>query len=199
MPEIFNYLTVDASAEGIYSEKGSKFIACIFPIETEAEVKSHLDNIKKKYPKANHYCYAYEIGPSNNFCKIHDDGEPNGTAGRPIHGQIKSKKLCNVLIIVVRYFGGTLLGTGGLTNAYKNAAAEVISKCITKIKIMTNTLNLNFYFDQLNEVMKITKQKDVLIVTKELQNECFMTINYPQELNNKIMKQLDKITGLRYH
>lgn len=191
-----SYITFAAYAEGIYTEKGSKFIACAFPVSNENEVQEALLQVKEKYPKARHYCFAYQL--QNDFYKTSDDGEPSGTAGKPIHNQLRSHQLSDALIVVVRYFGGVLLGSGGLVAAYKTATAEAIQNASLITKLQEDSLTFSFYFTELNEVMKIAKQKSVEIVAKKIENECELSLRYPRHLATKILKQLDKVSGLRF-
>jgi uncharacterized YigZ family protein len=191
-----SYITFAAYAEGIYTEKGSKFIACAFPVSNENEVQEALLQVKEKYPKARHYCFAYQL--QNDIYRTSDDGEPSGTAGKPIHNQLRSHQLTDALIVVVRYFGGVLLGSGGLVAAYKTATAEAIQNASLITKLQEDSLTFSFYFTELNEVMKIAKQKSVEIVAKKIENECELSLRYPRHLATKILKQLDKISGLRF-
>ena len=197
MPDNYSYLTIEKDSEGIYTEKGSRFIACAFPVNSEEEIKRKLELVKKKYIKAGHYCFGYQLGLDKVF-RINDDGEPSGTAGKPIHGQIRSNELSDVLIVVVRYFGGTLLGAGGLINAYKTAAAEALANSTIITKTLMETLHISFYFTELNEIMKIAKQKNVSIVEKRIENECTMALTFPKSDEEKLRKQLDKVSGLRF-
>ncbi len=198
MTATFSFLSIEKAAEAIYTEKGSKFIACAFPVGSEKEVKENIALIKKKYSKANHYCYAYQLGSEKANFRLNDDGEPSGTAGKPIYGQIRSHELSDVLIVVVRYFGGTLLGSSGLIRAYKNAASEALLNALIITKTSMETVHISFYFSELGEIMKIAKQKNVTIVEKIIQNECTMTLSFPKAEETKIRKQLDKISGLRF-
>ncbi|MBL0048610.1 MAG: YigZ family protein [Bacteroidetes bacterium] len=198
MQDDFSYLSIAAAAEGVYTEKGSKFIGCAFPFSSESELKNQLDFVKKKYIKARHYCYAYQIGGETSNYRINDDGEPSGTAGKPIHGQIRSNELSDILIIVVRYFGGTLLGASGLIHAYKTAAAEAIKNSEIITKTPMETVHISFYFSELNEIMKIAKQKNVSILDKQIQNECTMALSFPKSDEVKLRKQMDKVMGLRF-
>lgn len=196
--ENYSYLSLAQAVEGIYTEKGSKFIACAFPIDSEKEVKEHIEFVKKKYIKARHYCYAYQLGYEKNHYRVNDDGEPSGTAGKPIHGQIRSFELSDVLIVVVRYFGGTLLGASGLIHAYKTAAAAAIENASLLTKTPMETVRISFYFAQLNEIMKLSKQKNIRVIDKQIENECSMTLSVPKGEEEKLKKQLDKISGLRF-
>src|ERR1044072_5198405 len=155
-PEFF--YTIDKTVTAEYKDRGSKFIAYTYPIQSVDDFKKSLEAIKKEHPKATHHCFAYRIGLDNNTYRVSDDGEPSGTAGKPILGQIDSKKLTDILIIVVRYFGGTLLGVPGLVNAYKSSAAMVLQLTPIIRKVIEVPYSLQFDYTQMNEVMTIVKQ-----------------------------------------
>src|ERR1039457_99392 len=161
------YQTIAVPAEGIFKDKGSKFIAYIFPVNSEAEIKEIIVKLKKEHHTARHHCYAYRLMPDKSVFRSNDDGEPSGTAGKPILGQIQSNDLTNVLIVVVRYFGGTLLGVSGLIKAYKSSALDAINNS----EIIVKTINQNFEilssYDQLNDVMRIIKQENLKIINQE--------------------------------
>jgi uncharacterized YigZ family protein len=165
---IFSYKTIEGPAEGFYKEKGSKFISLAFPVDSHEEIKTKLDDTKKKYFDARHHCYAFMIGPSKNNFRASDDGEPNHSAGDPILGQIRSKELTNILIIVVRYFGGTKLGVGGLIQAYRSAAEDALKKAIIVEKEVYKLIELNYPFSSTPEVMKLIKDLEL-----ELQSQSF--------------------------
>ena len=153
-----SYKTIEKTAEGYITERKSKFISYVIPVESEDEVKPILEEYRKKYYSARHVCWAYMLGSSREEFRTNDDGEPSGTAGRPILGQINSYELTNVLILVVRYFGGTLLGTGGLVKAYKEAAAAAIENAKIIEKTVDDTFILHFDYSLLNEVMRKLNQ-----------------------------------------
>lgn len=167
-----NFKTIKASSEGIYKEKGSKFLSFALPVTTMDEIKNLLDEYRKKYFDARHVCYAYVSGADKSGFRSNDDGEPSGTAGRPILGQIHSRDLTNVLVIVVRYFGGVLLGTGGLVTAYKEAAANALNEAEIVEKQVTIMYNLHFPYLQMNNVMKIIKDLDLKILQQQFELEC---------------------------
>lgn len=157
------YHSIAAESEGIYREKGSKFIAIAIPVTDEAEVKSVLDNIRKKYFDATHHCYAYRIGFKNQLYRINDDGEPSGSAGKPIYGQILSKELYDLLIVVIRYYGGTKLGVAGLIQAYRTAAQEALSNATVIEKVLMAKYELYFEYPLMNEVMRALKEEGAKI------------------------------------
>jgi uncharacterized YigZ family protein len=158
------YQTIAVPAEGIFKDKGSKFIAYIFPVISEAEIKEIIVKLKKEHHTARHHCYAYRLMPDKSVFRSNDDGEPSGTAGKPILGQIQSNDLTDVLIVVVRYFGGTLLGVSGLIKAYKSAALDAINNSEIIIKTINETIEITCTYEQLNNVMRIVKQENLIIL-----------------------------------
>lgn len=159
------YFTVKFSHQIILKERGSKFLAFIFHVTSESDIKNQLDLIKKEHPAANHYCYAWRLGADKSAFRAYDDGEPNNTAGKPILGQIQAHDLTNVLIVVVRYFGGTLLGTGGLIQAYKTSAAQVIAGAHIFEKFILFEYQINFNEENINLVMRILKDNQAKIIS----------------------------------
>jgi uncharacterized YigZ family protein len=155
------YFTIASVSEGTYKDRGSKFIAYAFPVYSESEVKEKITLLKKEHFNAVHHCYAYRLGVDKSAFRANDDGEPSGSAGRPILGQIQPKDLTNVLIVVVRYFGGTLLGVPGLIAAYKGAAAEAISNASIIEKQIMEVYELNFGYNSMNDIMKLLKEKEL--------------------------------------
>lgn len=155
---IDSFLTIKEPAEGLYKEKGSKFIALAFPVNSEERAKEILASVKKEHFSARHWCYAWRLGAEKKLFRSNDDGEPSGTAGKPILGQIIAADVSDVLIIVVRYFGGTLLGTGGLITAYKSAAADALKNAKLVTKYVTKNLRVTFDTEYTNEVMRRLKE-----------------------------------------
>lgn len=190
------YKTIEKSSEIIYKDKGSKFIGIIFPVETDAQVKDCLLKLKKEHPTANHHCYAYVLGADKSSSRANDDGEPSYTAGKPIMGQIQSHDLTNVLIVVVRYFGGTLLGVSGLISAYKNTAAEVIKQSQIIEKHILFYYKVTFNFEQLNEVMKLIKAFDCKISAQEFDTICKLSFSIKKSVSQSCEEKLNKIEGL---
>lgn len=173
-----SYKTIEkASKETLFKEKSSKFFGYAFPVYNEEDVKEHLDDLRKKHHSARHFCYAYQIGIEDIKFRANDDGEPNNSAGLPIYGQIQSFEVTNILIVSVRYFGGTKLGVGGLISAYKTSAqitleaSEIIEKTIDVL------FKINFQYDMMNKVMRIIKEKDITIVNQKLELDCEYTIS----------------------
>jgi uncharacterized YigZ family protein len=156
LPQTYN--TISQSGRAEFTDRGSKFIGCALPMHNAAELKNLLNSIKDEYKKANHYCFAWRLGTDGNNSRASDDGEPSGTAGRPILAQIDSRGLTNLLVVVVRYFGGTLLGTQGLIHAYKTTASLVLQVTPVLTQDITATYTLHFDYTRLNEVMRITRQ-----------------------------------------
>ena len=164
---IFSYLTIEGSSEGSYKEKGSKFLGFAYPVQSEDDVKSKIQELKKKYFDARHHCFAYVLGADKKRFRAFDDGEPNHSAGDPILGQIRSNDLTNVLIVVVRYFGGTKLGVGGLISAYKRAAEECIGNAIIVEREVTEEIKLSYEFSASAEVMRLVKEFDIIIRSQD--------------------------------
>lgn len=192
--EIYN--TIDKTGMAETRERGSRFIAHAFPIETVDDFKVALESIKKQHPKASHHCFAYRIGLDNNIFRISDAGEPSGTAGKPILGQIDSKSLTNVLIIVVRYFGGTLLGVPGLINAYKTAAALVLQVTPVIQRPIEVNYELHFDYTQMNDVMMVVKQMNCTIHQQEMQLFCTMRIGIPKAKVKEAIYRIEDIRGV---
>lgn len=166
------FLTLGKESVGIYKEKGSKFLSFADPISTEEDIKPILDSLKKKYNDARHHCYAYIVGKDQAIFRANDDGEPNHSAGDPILGQIRSHGLTNVLIVVIRYFGGTKLGVGGLIKAYKEAAGEAIGTNEIIEGIRTSEISFTFDYSHTNEVMRIIAMYDMEIFSQSFQSVC---------------------------
>lgn len=163
------------SSEGLYKEKGSKFIAYAFPVFSEDDVKERLEEIRKKEYAARHHCYAYTLNPNKSAWRANDDGEPANTAGKPILGQIQSKDLTNILIVVVRYFGGVKLGVGGLITAYRAAAADALEDITIEKRFVKELYEVHFQYPQMNEVMRLLKDKSLDLVNQDFQTDCKLT------------------------
>lgn len=191
-----SYKTVVSTAEGYITEKKSKFIAHIFPVKSADEVKEIVEEQRKRYYDARHVCWAYMLGWERNDSRSNDDGEPSGTAGRPILGQINSAELTDVLITVVRYFGGTLLGTGGLIKAYKEAAAEAIANAEIVEKTVDDTIDIAFDYILLNEVMRVLKQFDEVKWTQDFTGSCRMRLEIRRALSPQLTHMLTSIYGV---
>ena len=191
------YKTITSLAEGIYTEKRSKFIAIAIPVRTLEEVKQHLETYQKKYYDARHVCYAYMLGHERLNFRANDNGEPSGTAGKPILGQINSNELTDILIIVVRYFGGIKLGTSGLIIAYKAAAAEAISSATIIEKTVDDDITVAFEYPFMNDVMRIVKEEEPEILEQAYDMDCIMKLRIRRSMMPKMRARLEKVETLR--
>jgi uncharacterized YigZ family protein len=187
------YKTITENAEGVYREKGSKFIALAFPVSREKEITEILQETKKKYHDARHHCYAYILGADKSALRINDDGEPSGTAGRPIYGQLCSKDLTDILVIVVRYFGGIKLGVGGLINAYKIATQDALANSTIIEKPIEESYKVIFPFLEMNKVMSLLKSDRVTILSQSFNNECVIEFSIHKSAANRIVALLKPI------
>ena len=186
------YKTIIEPSEGIYTEKRSKFIAIALPVRTLDEIKMHLETYQKKYYDARHVCYAYMLGAARKDFRANDNGEPSGTAGKPILGQINSNELTDILILVVRYFGGIELGTSGLIVAYRTAAAEAIAAAEIEERTVDEDITVAFEYPYLNGIMRIVKEDTPLIVSQKFEMDCEMTLRIrkgeAEKLKNRLLK-----------
>jgi uncharacterized YigZ family protein len=190
------YRTIEVPAEGVYKEKGSKFIAYAFPVSYESQIREISARLKKEHHSARHHCFAWRLGSEHQTFRVNDDGEPSGTAGRPILGQIHHHELTDILVIVVRYFGGILLGSSGLTNAYKQAAADVLTKSVIVEKIIESTIAINFDYLVMNDLMMVLKEFQLEIKESHFDLSCSMKIKVRKRLMNTVMERLGKIGQL---
>jgi len=193
-----SFHTITTPTEGIYKEKGSKFLAFSMPVENSEQVKELVKTFKKDYYDARHVCYAYMLGAERKEWRANDDGEPSGTAGRPILGQINSRGLTNILVVVVRYFGGILLGTGGLTVAYKEAAADALNQAEIIERTVDCEMTIHFAYSIMNSVMRIVKETNALILAQGYENDCFMKLSIRKQEENFLKGKLIKIDGLHF-
>ncbi|MBQ9286555.1 MAG: YigZ family protein [Bacteroidaceae bacterium] len=191
------YRTIAAPAEGQVTEKRSKFLAFAFPVTTVEEVKELVDAHAKTYYDARHVCYAYMLGHERLVFRANDNGEPSGTAGKPILGQINSNELTDVLIIVVRYFGGVKLGTSGLIQAYKAAAADAIAAATIIEKTVDEKISFTFEYTLMNQVMRIVKEEEPAILAQTFDNDCQMTLSIRASLMPRLRQRLEKVDGVR--
>lgn len=187
------YLTISSVSEALYKDKGSKFYAFAYPVQTVEQIKEILAEKRKEYYDARHVCYAYMLGYERNVFRANDDGEPSGTAGRPILGQINSSNLTDILIIVVRYFGGTLLGTSGLIQAYKTSAAEAIAAATIEERIVEKTFVSKFGYQDLNAVMRIMKDFDLAIVNQIQEMDCTLYFRIRLGDIERVRDRFDKL------
>lgn len=187
------YKTITEISEGIYTEKRSKFIAIAIPVRTIDEIKTHLEYYQKKYYDARHVCYSYMLGHERKDFRANDNGEPSGTAGKPILGQINSNELTDILIIVVRYFGGIKLGTSGLIVAYKAATVEVIENSTIIEKTVDEIIKVSFEYPFMNDIMRIVKEDEPEILSQSYDMDCIMTLRIRQSLMPKLRARLEKV------
>jgi uncharacterized YigZ family protein len=190
------YRTVKSLSEGCYTEKRSRFLSFAMPVKTADEVKETVMQYRKKYFDARHVCWAYMLGAERNIFRANDDGEPSSTAGRPILGQINSNSLTDVLVIVARYFGGIELGTGGLTAAYRTAAARAIAAAQIEICTVDETLGIRFEYPHLNSVMRIVKEEQPHILSQSFDTQCSMTLRIRKSRFEKLKNRLLKVETL---
>lgn len=190
------YKTIREPSQGIFRDRGSKFIGYAYPIRSEDEVKAIIQQLKSEHPKARHHCWAMRLSPDRSVFRINDDGEPSGTAGRPILNTLLSHDLTQVLVVVVRYFGGTLLGVPGLIHAYKTAAHEAILAAELIEKTINDQYSLRFEYLQLNEVMKVVKDENLVIISQQMDNSCDLVVEIRQSEVNKLIGQFEKIPNL---
>jgi uncharacterized YigZ family protein len=190
------YKTIVQPSKGIFKAKGSKFLAFAYPISSVDEVKQHLDTLRKEYFDARHHCYAYAIGINREHYRTNDDGEPSGTAGKPIYNQILSSNLTNILIVVVRYFGGTLLGTSGLINAYKSASVDSIKNAEITEKTDCELITIRFDYVLLNDLYKILRTKGIEIKKQDLNSICEFDIEIRKTLFEQTLVKLGKINKI---
>lgn len=190
------YKTINGVSTGIYKDKGSKFIAAAYPVSQEDEIRSILEEVRKEHHDAKHHSYAYMLGEKGLIWRANDDGEPSGTAGRPILGRIKSYGLTNVLVIVSRYFGGTLLGVSGLINAYKTAAESALANAEIIDHVILQTYEITYPWDAMNDVMKIIKEENINQAEHHFDTGCRIVIRFRSSSAEKIKARLSRIEGL---
>lgn len=191
------YRTIRDLSEGYYTEKRSRFLSFALPVRTPDEVKTQVDAYRKKYYDARHVCWAYMLGPDRTAFRANDDGEPSSTAGKPILGQINSNNLTDILIIVVRYFGGIELGTSGLIVAYRTAAAEAITAAHIEERTVDETITITFEYPHLNSVMRIVKEDKPDVLAQSFELTCEMTLRIRQSCMDALKSRLLKVDSLR--
>lgn len=189
------YLTVKNVSESVFRDRGSKFIGIVIPVNSEIDIKAELEQIRKKYYDATHHCYAFRLNADKSVYRSNDDGEPSGTAGKPILGQIQSKDLTNVLIVVVRYYGGTKLGVSGLINAYKTAARDAIEVNLIIEKTVQDIYEIQFEYSQMNEVMKCLKDSNITLISQQFDNHCLIEFSVRRMLSGRFEDLLSKINN----
>ncbi|MBR4994898.1 MAG: YigZ family protein [Alistipes sp.] len=190
-----SYLTVEGNAEALFKEKSSKFLCYAFHIETEEEVASHLERLRKQYYDATHHCYAWRLGSFGERFRANDDGEPSSTAGKPILGQMLSREITNCLIVVVRYFGGTKLGVPGLIAAYKESAAAALDASVIVERTVDTRINIEFSYIVMNDVMRIVKEEQPVVESQTFDNLCSMVLSVRNSKADKVLGRLRKVDG----
>ncbi len=190
------YKTIEGPSEGIFRDRGSKFIGLAYPIRTEEETKDIINRLRSEHPKARHFCTAFRLTPDRSVFRVNDDGEPSGSAGRPILNTILSADLTNILVVVVRYFGGTLLGVPGLINAYKTATAEALQTASIIEKTVNDVYRLRFEYLQMNDVMKIIKDEGLPVLAQQFDNSCLVETEIRQAQVNGVLAKFDKVPNL---
>ncbi len=190
------FFTISFPCEGLFKERNSKFYYFAFPVDTEDQIKENLAKLRKTYFDARHHCFAWVLGKNGDHFRAFDDGEPNHSAGDPILGQIRSKSLTNILIVVVRYFGGTKLGMSGLIQAYKTAAALVIENSEIIQKQVLAELEIQFPYVSMNEVMKLVKYYDLQITSQEMNLDCIIRLAFREGIRESVLSGLKEVKGL---
>lgn len=194
--DALSFLTLGQESSAEFSDRGSRFIGYAFPVLDEEAFKERLKELKKEHPKAVHHCFAYRIGLDGNRFRASDDGEPSGSAGRPILGQIDSRKLINTAVVVVRYFGGTLLGVPGLINAYKTAATFALQVGPSVERPIEDEYEVEFDYTLMNEVMTVVKRHSCSVIRQEMQLFCLLRIGIPRRSRIECVSQLENIRGV---
>lgn len=192
------YKTIESLSQGIFKEKGSKFIALAYPVSEQTDIKVIVDKLKKEHHEARHHCYAWMLGVERTNWRVNDDGEPSGTAGKPILGQINTAGLTNILIVVIRYFGGTLLGVSGLINAYRTSASEAIKNASIVEKTLHQYYKITFPYIAMNDVMKVLKEEHIAYLEQHFDTECSMVIHFRILMKDKIITRFSRVDGVQY-
>ncbi len=188
-----SYKTITSIGEGYYTEKRSKFLAFAHHVETPEEAMEIVDSYRRKYHDARHCCYAYMIGADRSTFRANDDGEPSSTAGKPILGQINSNELTNIVICVIRYYGGVNLGTGGLIVAYRTAAADAIQHCVVEERLVEEEIKFSFSYSMMNSVMRVVKEMGARIVAQNFQEHCELSLAIRKSLADEMRARLEQI------
>ena len=191
------YKTIAQPAEALFKDKGSKFLAYAYPVQGEEQIREHIQHLKKEHHSARHHCYAWRLGADKTLSRANDDGEPSSTAGKPILGQIQSFDLTDVLIVVVRYFGGTLLGVSGLINAYRESARLVLQEAEIVEKLVEDTLIVTFDYGVMNDVMKVFKEENLEQTVSDFDLRCTLKTLVRKRESARVCERLRKIEGVR--
>ena len=190
-----SFKTIARAAETTYRQLSSKFLTYAYPVETEAEIKEYLDALRKRWYDATHHCYAWRLGPHGEQFRANDDGEPSSTAGKPILGQLLSNEVTNILVVVVRYFGGTKLGVPGLIAAYKESTAQVLAECEIVERTVDIVVEVSFSYIAMNDVMRIVKDMQPRVVDQVFDNLCTMTLSIREGDSEQLIGRLEKVEG----
>ena len=191
------YKTIDNEANGLFKDRGSRFIAKAIPVTSQEEIKTRLAELRKEYHDARHHCYAWVLSPDRQTWRVNDDGEPSGTAGKPILGQINSRELTNILVVVIRYFGGTLLGVSGLINAYRSAASDALGNAMVIERHLVERWTLSFPYESMNDVMKVLKEEDCSQSAHSYSGQQVdLEISFRSSRSEHVTGRLGKINGL---
>ena len=190
------FLTISSESTGVYKDKGSKFLAFAYPVSSEEEVKEKVDFLRRKYFDARHHCYAYRLGADGGRYRANDDGEPANSAGKPILGQLAARGVTNVLVVVVRYFGGILLGVGGLVQAYKQAAADALDNAGIVTDVVTESYQLTFAYPDLNRVQKVVKDMNIECFGQDFNLNCAMKVKVKKSLAEEMKKRFETVETL---
>jgi uncharacterized YigZ family protein len=191
------YQTIEKPTESIFRDRGSKFLGFAYPINSDNDIKGIVAKLKAQHPKANHHCWAMRLGTDRSVYRVNDDGEPSGTAGRPILNILLSKDVTNILVVVVRYFGGTLLGVPGLINAYKVATEEALKLAVIIQKTVNDIYTIKFDYLQTNDVMRIIKEENLPVLEQQFDNDCRMQLSIRKMQVEQVLGKLGKVTGLK--
>jgi uncharacterized YigZ family protein len=194
--EQVTYRTIKQQTQGLFRDRGSKFISYAFPVKGEEDIKQILENLRKDYHDARHHCYAWMLGAQKENFRANDDGEPSGTGGRPILGQIQKHELTDILIVVIRYFGGILLGTGGLINAYRSAAADAIQQAEIITMTVDDLYEISFPYVAMNDVMKTVKEEEAEQLEQDFDMECRIRVRLPRNRSERFSGRLSMIEGI---
>jgi len=194
----FSFLTIQSPSEGSYKESGSKFLAFSFPVSSEDDIKTRIEGLKKKYFDATHHCFAWILGADKSRFRAVDDGEPNNSAGDPILGQIRSKNLTNVLVVVVRYYGGTKLGVGGLIQAYKTSAEAALHNATIVERDVTQTVELSFSYNENAEVMRLIKEYDLKVLSQNYAEDCEIKLEVKLAMHDRFLAKLNLLSDLSH-
>ncbi len=198
MKQVTSYKTIESKSEGFFKDRGSKFYGFAFPVNNEEEIEIHRENLRKEYHDARHHVYAFRLGRAGKTYRASDDGEPSNSSGPPVLGQIKSAKLTDVLVVVIRYFGGTKLGVPGLINAYKTAAEDALNNANIITKKIKTKVKLYYDYEYTNSVMSFLHSEPIEILDQKFEANCEITAALPVNQTEKILQKLDNIKGIKY-